>query len=206
MNNESWPSTHLSLLLSVKDPQETDAWSEFVARYRAPIVRFCRGVFHVQEATAEDVAQGILIRLIKEMQRFEYQPDKSFRGWLKTVTKNSVLDYYRKERRRIDVGTGDSNLQELLQNLAETDSAEHLAEALSDELQRDLFQVAERLVRARVDDQTWRAYRGRVDGKPAREVSSELSMKVAAVHKAKSRVLQMIREEIAMLLGDRESS
>ena len=204
--NDSWPSTHLSLLLRVKDPQNADAWSDFVARYRAPIVRFCPGRFNVQEAVAEDVAQEILIGLIKEMQRFEYQPDKSFRGWLKTVTKNSVLACFRKEKRRLDAGTGNSNLQELLQNVAETDSAEQLAEALSDELERDLLQEAERLVRERVDKQTWRAYRGRVDGQPAREVAAEINMKVAAVHKAKSRVLQMVREEIAALLGDRESS
>ena len=69
-----------------------------------------------------------------------------------------------------------------------------------------IFQVAERLVRERVDEQTWRAHRGRGDGQPAREVAAELGMKIAAVHKVKSRVLQMIREEIGMLLGDRESS
>lgn len=200
MPDDSWPSTHLSLLLSVRDPENSHAWTDFVSRYRGSIVSLSKRLFGIQDAIADDIAQGVLLKLVKEMQRFEYNPNKSFSGWLKTVTKNSVLDYFRKENRRFDIAKGDLQNDELLRTVAARNSAEDLAAALSRELQQDLVREAEQLVQNRVDGQTWKAYHARSKETPARDIAAELGMKVAAVHKAKSRVLQMIREEIAGLL------
>ena len=203
MDDDPWPSTHMSLLLRVSDPRSEVAWSDFVTRYRPPIVRLARGVFRVQEATADDLANDILVKLLCEMQRFEYKPEESFRRWLRTVTKNTIRDFFRKENRRLDIATGDSNEQQLVENFADSPGADQLADSLCEELQRDLLQEAERLVRQRVSDQTWTAYKDRSDGKPAKEIAADLNMKVAAVHKANSRVPQLIREEIKMLLNQK---
>jgi RNA polymerase sigma-70 factor (ECF subfamily) len=199
MSDEFWPSTHMSLLLSVRDPRNSAAWGEFVGRYRPKILAHCRRL-GVQEAAAEDVAQGLLLKLIKAMQGFEYDPQKSFRAWLATVTKNAVRDFWREEGQRLDAGTGESAVQQLLRNAPEDKAKEEFTDALGEELRRDLLAEAEKLVAERVDGATWEAYRRRRDGERAKEIGANLDMKTAAVHKANSRVKQMLREEVAMLL------
>ena len=53
------------------------------------------------------------------------------------------------------------------------------------------------LLRTDFEENTWRAFwRTAVDGLPAAEVADELNMSSAAVRKAKSRVLQRLREEL----------
>jgi RNA polymerase sigma factor (sigma-70 family) len=154
----------------------------------------------VGEAAAEDVAQGLLLKLVKVMQGFEYDPERSIGTWLKTVTKNAVRDFWHEEQARLDVGTGESAVHEMLQNAPADEADDELSEALSEELRRDLLEEAERLARDRVDATTWLAYELRRRDTPAKEVAAELGMKTAAVHKAFSRVKQMLREEVAMLL------
>ncbi len=205
MSEDSWLTTHLSLLLRVQDPENEAAWEEFVTKYRQPVVQYCCKRFHVTRDEAEDVAQTVLIKLLKEMKRFEYDATKSFRSWLKTVTKNTLLTHFRKEQRRIDKGASNSNVHQMIENFADERASDELATTLSHELQRDLFEEAEGLVSQRVDEQTWNAYRQRCEGTKAKEIAVELGMKVAAVHKAKSRVVRMIREEIAMMLNDTKS-
>jgi RNA polymerase sigma-70 factor (ECF subfamily) len=197
---DSWPSTRVSLLLAIRDPANGQAWGEFVHRYRPLIVQFCQHRLGVQEAAAEDVAQGVLLKLVKVMQEFAYDPQQSFRGWLRTVTRNAVFDYWKGEKARPDVAAGDSRVHEMLHSIPVAETSEQLSEILSGNLFRDLLAEVERLVRDRVEATTWRAYELRRQETPAREIASQLNMKVAAVHKAYSRVKQLLREEIALLL------
>ena len=60
MSNDTWPTTQLSLLLHVKDPQSEQTWGDFVDRYRPPILSFLQDVFGLQNAEAEDVTQTVL--------------------------------------------------------------------------------------------------------------------------------------------------
>ena len=55
----------------------------------------CRQRFRVDPNVAEEIAQDVLLKLLKEMQKFRYRADKSFRRWLKTVTPNAFRTYYR---------------------------------------------------------------------------------------------------------------
>jgi RNA polymerase sigma-70 factor (ECF subfamily) len=188
------------VLLAVRDPKNSAAWAAFIGQYRDPIVRYCRRRFRMQDAACEDVAQDVVLKLIGVMQKFSYDPAKSFRGWLKTVTTNAVRDYLRAEGNRRDAAAADSRVYELLQSVPAAEVTEELSNLLSESLLRDLLADAERLVRDRVDSGTWRAYELRREDVPAKEVSAELGMKSAAVHKAFSRVKQMLREEVALLM------
>ena len=104
MPEDYWLSTHLSLLLSVQDPENESAWSEFVGKYRDPIVQYCCQRFHVDINVAEEIAQDVLLKLLKEMQRFKYRPDQSFRGWLRTVTANSVRTLFPARKQKAGQG------------------------------------------------------------------------------------------------------
>lgn len=197
---ESWPSTQSSLILAIKNPQNADAWHEFVERYRSPIIQFCRSQFGIQEALAEDVAQNVLVKLITSIQKFRIEPTGSFRGWLKTVTKHAVIDVLAIERRRLDVAKGGLNFDGAVCDFPA--ATQRLADTVADQLRRDLLEQAEQIVRPRIrNSKNWKAYSLRKQGEHARLIARDLGMSVAAVHKARSRIVEMIREEIHKLLS-----
>ena len=79
---------------TLRQPSATKAWERFVELYTPLLFHWARRL-GLQESDAADLVQDILATLLEELPRFEYQPDKRFRGWLWTVTLNRF-----RERRR----------------------------------------------------------------------------------------------------------
>ena len=119
-------STQISLLLRLKSSGDELAWSEFVERYREPIVGFCENVFPVDRDTAEDIAQDVLVKLLQQMRVFEYDAAKRFRNWMKTVAGNAVRDALRKRYRCIDRGAGTSDALAALEEVPDPDRTARL--------------------------------------------------------------------------------
>ncbi|MCA9216418.1 MAG: sigma-70 family RNA polymerase sigma factor [Planctomycetales bacterium] len=197
--SDAWPTTNLSLLLKCKDPRSDLAWEDFVARYRPSMLELIRSVFRVQDAEAEDIAQNVLLKLVVVMQDFTYDPDKKFRAWLRTVTRNAVRDALRSKQVRADQGSGDTRVKLMLDS--QPHIVDDLAESVTSQIHTDVIFDAERLVQERVEPRTWQAYIATRDGASARAASGTTGMSIAAVYKAKSKVIRMIREEVSMLLA-----
>lgn len=195
MTDRSVERTHASLLERLREGGRTGAaWAEFVARYGDRILGWCRR-WGLQDADAHDVSQTVLLKLSERTRTFVYDPQRSFRAYLKTLTNYALRDFL--TDRPGPAAVGGSVALELL----------HTAEARTDFEQRlnDAFdqEIAERamaVVRGRVEPHTWEAFdRTARLGRPAAEVAGELGMKVATVFKARSKVQQMIRDEIRAL-------
>lgn len=197
-------STDVSLLIRVQDPKDQDAWSRFDAKYRPLITHFCIKKFSMSSVDAEEAAQDVLVKLVSNMRVFKYDSKRSFRAWLSTVARNSVVDGLRKKR--IDHGAGGSQQVDLLNNLPadHANDEEELAEKLTMELRQTLFEECEELVKGRVTEQTWNAFTMLRAGKRAQQVGETLDMKVATVYRAKTRVLRLFREEVALKLKTTE--
>lgn len=212
MNQDYWPTTRLSLLLQVKDPRAEEAWTYFVGQYRPFIVKLIQDVFPLDASEAEDVAQEVLLKLLRAMKQFEYDPQQKFRSWLRTITRNAVRDALRSRKTRKDRATGDTHVQSFLHGQAS--KSDEVADRMVGRLHYDLLADAEAHVKRRVEPRTWVAYtRSKTGEVRAREIAAETGMSVAAVYKAKSKVIRMIREEISRLTssdgskianGDRE--
>src|SRR6476659_8373417 len=87
------PPTRATLLARLRrDPLSDVAWDEFVEQYGRHIYRWCRQ-WRLQDADAEDVAQEILLKLARKLRDFAYNPQSSFRGWLKTVAHHAWTDF-----------------------------------------------------------------------------------------------------------------
>ncbi len=70
------------------------------------------------------------------------------------------------------------------------------------EAEKSISRRAVELVRAEFEPRTWEAWwKTAVEGRPAADVAAELGMSLAAVYKAKSRVLLRLRQELAGLHG-----
>jgi RNA polymerase sigma-70 factor (ECF subfamily) len=193
MSAESLGRTSPSLLARLRDVErDQEAWAELVRRYGRQVLLWCRA-WGLQDADAEDVAQTVLARLAEKMREFTYDPSRSFRAYLKTLTRYAWCDFL-EGRDRHGAGTGDSVVLERLKSLEARDDLGHRLEA---EFDREVLEEAMERVRGRVEPHTWEAFRlTALEGLNGAEVAERLSLKVATVYKARSKVQQMLQEEV----------
>jgi RNA polymerase sigma-70 factor (ECF subfamily) len=180
------------------DPGGAAAWDEFVRRYGPKVLQWCRR-WGLQEADAQDVSQNVLLLVARQVASFRYDPARSFRAWLKTITRRAWCDWLEAQKRP-GRGSGDSQVHTLL---ASVEAGDDLERRVEEEYTRELFEAASARVRLRVELQTWEAFRlTALDGLPGAEAAAKLAMKVGAVFVAKNRVEKMLRETIRELEGD----
>jgi RNA polymerase sigma-70 factor (ECF subfamily) len=190
-------ATSVSLLVRLQQaPADQGAWTEFVRRYGTHIRGWCRN-WGLQEADAEDVSQDVLMKLVRAIQAFRYDPAQRFRGWLKTVTHHAWQDLAR-GRRTIAAGASPAAIS-LLQSAAARDD---LAAGIEAAYEQELLDRAQKRVRPRVLPQTWDAFRlTALDGLGGAEVAARLGMPVTSVYKAKSNVQKLLEAEVLVLEG-----
>ena len=125
------------------------------------------------------------------------KPSSTFRGWLRTLTRSRLIDFYRRDADNPDpVGGTEANLR--FGQIADSMNAvdDESDSSASDE-ERQLFLRAIELIREDFKPDTWKAFwRTAVDGCSAQDVADELGMRPGTVRVAKSRVLQRLRDRL----------
>lgn len=189
-------STSITLLRRIRlAPNDQAAWAEFVRRYGPLILNWCRR-WRVQDADAQDITQTVLVKLCEKMRSFDYDPQRSFRGYVKTLTRYALCDLLAGRKNRPGQGTGDSNVVQLLETVAARDDLE--AE-LASTFEAALFERASARVRLRVEPRTWDAFRlTALEGLSGAAAAGQLGMTVGAVFKAKSKVVKMLQEYLGL--------
>lgn len=192
------PSTHLSLLRSLRDDSANgNAWLHFHNRYRPVVLAWCLR-HDLQPSDAEDLTQDILLKLFQRLPEYEHDPQQGlFRSWLKTVVQNSIRDRWRGRARRPEPrGVGGTAFLEIVQKLHSEEAAEELQEDLSHCERAVAVEICER-VKAKVNEKTWMAfYRTAFEGQSAQEVAQELDLSIGNVLKMKYRVKQHLKKEL----------
>ena len=198
-NHGSGLTTSITLLARLDDTSDQTAWSRFVDAYSPQIHSWCIKA-GLRDIDAADATQDVLLKLVNLMRESKYHPDRgSFRGWLKTVTSNLVRDIMRMQKSRPSSTGNERSLRQLV-NLQDETSFKDLALLIERGYERELLTLASTRVRNRVRDKTWKAYVGTaVEGMPAAVVAKKLNVTVSEVYVGKSRVLKMLRREIAKL-------
>src|SRR5262249_45057075 len=141
----------------------------------------------LDENDAPDLVQDTLTLLVQKLPEFNYEPDKSFRAWLKSVLMNKL----RERRRRKDPLAGaDSSVETL-------ESAEDLDQIEEDEYRRFTTRRALESIQSEFSEVAWRAFNEHVvNGRDAAEVARDLQVQLGTVYAAKSRILARIREKV----------
>ncbi len=196
------PLTRATLLVRLKNSDDTGAWTEFVQLYGPVVYGFARKR-GLQDSDAADMVQEVLRSVARNADRMEYDPKRgTFRGWLYTVTRNKIYNFLSSQKRR-PRATGDTTSQERLESYADPSN-----EAEADwelEYQRRLSAKAMDRVKHEFQPTTWEAFLGTaVEGRPALEVGESLKMTSGAVYVAKSRVLARLRDEVQKLMAEAE--
>jgi len=194
--------TRASLLVRIRDQQDREAWSEFVEIY-APLVYAYAQKNGLQDADAADLTQEVLRAVARSACRLEYDPKRgSFRGWLFTVVRNELRDWFN-ARRRHQAASGDSATQRRLEE--EPSPSPDETALWEQEYQRQLFAWAADLVRRDFQHSTWQAFwLTAVDGKSGKEAARILRMSTAAIYLAKRRVMVRLKQEIDKALNEQE--
>jgi RNA polymerase sigma-70 factor (ECF subfamily) len=148
------------------------------------------------ESEWADLLQEVFQAVAAHLGRFRKdRTGDTFRGWLRTITRNKIADVYRRRSGPQALG-GTSAYQQISRvpapsgSLSEDGPGEAAAE-------RELIQRALSLIREEFEERTWQAFwRTTVEEQPAAEAAVALGMSAGAVRVAKCRVLRRLREEM----------
>src|SRR3954452_8185463 len=117
------PSTRASLLLRLRDPRDHEAWVEFVDLYEPVTYRLLRR-HGLQDADAREVMQELFLAVSRNIDRWDPAKERgSFRGWLRRVARNLVINWLKHRDRRV-AGAGGSGVQALLDMLPAAEGSE----------------------------------------------------------------------------------
>jgi len=193
------PATRQSLLVRLRDPRDGQAWTEFVAIYTPLIDRLARAN-GLQSADAADLAQEVFRAVSGAIDRYDPDPARgSFRGWLFRIARNLMINLLAARRVRPQA-TGDSDVQEFLEQVPASDGAETAFFDL--EYRRSLFVWAADQVRGEFRQSTWQAFwLTAVEGQAASAAAVASGISVGAVYIARSRVMARLKTIIEQVEG-----
>lgn len=186
-------TTSLTLLERLARGTDQAAWGRFVELYTPLLLAWCQRL-GLSDSDSADLMQTVFVTLYEKLPQFRYDPNRSFRAWLKTVMLNAWRNQARKQR------AGTPGAQGALDpdSIPDTDPRLQLDEA---EYRAHLVRRALTLIQASFEPATARAcWEFVVQGRPAQEVADELGLSVNAVYLAKSRVLRHLRHELQWLI------
>lgn len=196
MQIESYGSTSTSLIERVKVKNE-DAWTRLVHLYGKLVYFWCHES-GLSESERADVFQEVFRSVDQSIGTLRLdRPGDSFRGWLRTVTRNKIIDAHRRNSREPSASGGTDSYLRMMQT-PEFDLDDSV-DAVESE-RGILIKQAMALIQSEFEPRTWEAFwRATADGIPTHIISEQLGMSSVAIRKAKSRVLKRIREEFSGL-------
>ncbi|MCP3917177.1 MAG: hypothetical protein GY711_16635 [bacterium] len=119
-----------------------------------------------------DVFQEVFQTAFAKLDSFEHdRPGGTFRGWLRTITRNKVHDHYRRQKRQPPAAGG----TEIQVRMGEApDSPRQEPQPSRSPAETRLFLDALDGVRHRFHERTWKAFLSTaVDGRPTKDVAYE---------------------------------
>ena len=196
-SDEDPTRTSQSLIARVKE-DESAAWERLVKLYSPMIYFWCRQS-GLSEPDLHDVFQEVFHTLARNIDKFRPIENGTFRGWLRTLTRNKLNDHFRKSGRE-PRPIGGSEALHYFEQLPEATNSASAAVTVPEselEIQHALLRRALASVRGNFSEQTWRAFwMVVIDGRETNDVASDLCMRPGTVRVAKSRVLKRLRQEI----------
>lgn len=199
MGGSALRSTSVSLLQRARE-NDRSSWERIVHVYSPLVYKWCRR-YGLQDADAQDVGQDVLRSVFQNLASFRKErPGDSFRKWLKTITRNRVLDWARRHGRQAKLNrelaaipcAGDEIIGPIDESVAEQDSERKV-----------ILRRALELVREEFEPRTWNAFwQSVIDDLPASEVAQALGVSTNVVYLSKSRVLRRLSNLLAELIEE----
>ncbi len=193
--------TSLTLLERIR-ANDQEAWNRVVHLY-TPLIRYWCCLGGISHGELDDLVQEVFRAVTSGIAEFRRdRPGDSFRGWLRGVTRNKVLDWYRLRDRHPDGAAGGTEAGRLLREQPDPFSDTKDAEDPQEQREIDaVYQRALEFVRSEFEAKTWEAFwRVTVEGRSTADVAADLGVSTAVVRQAKSRILRRLKQEVGELI------
>ena len=139
----------------------------------------------------EDFVQELFMRVLKDLETFQYDRSKRYRGRLFNMARNLAVEFVRRAKRNPQTGESSLSIADETQ----------LPDFIEEEFRGYLVQRALEIMRSDFEESTWRAAQMLVlEGKTVADTAAELGISIPAVYMSKSRVLKRLRDELSDLL------
>ncbi|MEM9409839.1 MAG: sigma-70 family RNA polymerase sigma factor [Planctomycetota bacterium] len=185
-------TTSESLLLRLRHTEDDAAWSRFVELYTPMLFQWARRT-GLQPQDASDLVQEVLTILFRKLPDFNYDSNKSFRSWLKTITINKYREFCRRKSVSRNAVTG-TVINDLL-------AEPQVGSKWDVSYQRSIFQTALEIIRPEFRPRTWDAVtKFLMEQQTAAQISQETGVSPWTIYAAKSRLMARLREELNGLI------
>lgn len=189
---QHWPTTRNTLLVKLAGDEFEAAWLEFSRQYEPAIYRFARKR-GLQHTDAVDLAQQVMLSVMKSAQAWsEDQPPEHFRGWLKRVASNRLINMVTRDAKHRGVG---GSAQIALDR--ETDGSDRASERLwAQEEERSILRAAAENIRSEFVAESWTAFEQTLlGGKTVEAVAAELGKTAGAIYASRARIMRRLKQE-----------
>ena len=192
--------TRTSQLRAIRDWKNHHAWVEVKQKYDPLLRSYCKSL-RLDEQTADEICQLTWIELARRIERFVYDPKKSFRAWLRTVCTNKARDYFKKAKRDLvlpfeerDEAIWSDRISSLGDEASDSEGDRDEDPVIA--LWRRRAEEVQAAVRAKIKSHTWEAFwLLAVRGCDIEETVKMLGISPFAAYKAKERVSRYLKDE-----------
>ena len=186
---ENW-NTRESLLLRASNPDDHEAFEEFVYYYK----NFINMVFTklgVSDSQSGDLRQDLLLKLWKDIGKFDSKRENSnFRGWLSVVIRHEVYHVFKKKKKETDA----------LANIPLASKSEsEVDQLIEEEWKAYVTSLAVQKIKAHFDGNAMQIFQMTLAGKNAAEIAEKLNMGENSVYVIRSRVKSRFQSEVRQL-------
>ena len=197
---EKWNETRQTLLERVRDLDDRDSWNEFFEVFRGLIYAVALKA-GLTDAEAQDVVQETFISVAKAMPGFTYDPTRSFKGLILTITRQRAIDQLRKRKHRAAPALSGTRTSATATIERVPDPASLDLESLwENEWRNQLYSAAVEKVKQKVDARQFQIFDLYVlKNWPVRKVASTIGISSGRVYLTKHRVLHLVEKEIRSL-------
>lgn len=194
--------TRRSLLTRLRNWDDDEGWREFHELYYDLILSVVRKS-GVSGADAEEVAQEALISVAKGMKEFRYNPERgSFKGWLKTIVRSRLVDFFRRQARRRTTPLDENTAPE---EASDSEPLNELDAHYEREWSRHLLEQALRWLQRRIPARQFAVFDLCVlQEQPVPEVARLLGMNRGLIYVTKHRAARLLKQRLEVLRTEME--
>ena len=175
--------------------QDSALWARFVLIYGRHVVQWgvCHGLRHTE---ARDVADDLLLRFWRLTDHSPYDSTQSFRVYLREMTRLTWTDWQRRYRPR----RASRQFMAALALLRDISARNDLRTRLEQAFDSELFQVAMRQVKPRIEPQAWEAFRLlAIEHRSGQEAAEILGMQEHTAICDRNKIQHLIRETVKQI-------
>lgn len=188
-----YENTRQTLIERIRNQHDSVAWEEFVESYELYIYAIIRRM-GISADDCKDIHQDVLLKLWNHLPDYRQNPNTRFRGWLSTVTANSVRNFIRTK-------TNKSKTLDKLENFTKIHSGggSELDRIAEEEWENFLAEKAMSAVEKAFSGKGIQVFQMSLEGKSLEEIAKALDLGESSVYQLRARVKKSLVKEISRL-------